>query len=921
MNPRKIEKKLLSAVVKGLERQWHDVLMNRWYVKSAFVFLIVMSMLLIGNAQECQAVTAGTIEIKGLSSIGRTEFLDLFGIRKGDEIDEQKIRIGIKRAFLKGIFEDIAVDVSDGDDHSLTITVREKDYIRSVDIEGDFDLTRKQIRQMFLLREYQIMRYDLIDQATDRLRQSLSLDGFPDADVDVHVKPSGKPYRVDLIITLNTGSPQIIRRIKLPGGDDDAAAAMKLSAGDVFNESRILRDMDRIKESYVKKGFFSPEIGPYSYKESELVIPVNRGRQLEVKVAGNNVVSSKKLLKEIPFFEIETFNDAVVDEAVDRMISLYRKEGYAFAQIAPVIEADAEKNTVTFFIYEGNKIMVRTVTVEGSHFPKEQLKNVMTLKEGEIFNPELLENTRESLEEFYRALGYLDVEIEEVEAKKDKSENAVDLSVEINEGERTVIGSLEIVGADPDDQIRLRSIIGIKAGDPYNEVDIADARYKILDFYNNLGFTAIDVVITREIENHRAALVFSIVEGSKRLFGKTIITGNVKTKYEVIKRELLHKENDPFNFRTFSRNRQRLYKLGLFTSVDIEAVDQDEDTKDVLIRVEEGNAGSVDFGFGYAEYEKFRGFVELGYRNLWGMNRVGSARAELSSLEQRLIFHYQEPWFMGIDLPLRSFFLYENRKEITVDDRSTRFRLRRYSVTAGFEKELSEKLKAELYYEFSLVETFDVKPDVVLSKEDVGTLAISGIKPALIYDTRDNPFEPRKGVLAGISLKFASNLFFSESNFIKLRTFASYYQNLHKKVTLALSARGGIAYGFEGTDELPLVERFFIGGRSTVRGYEQDTLGPKGADGNPTGGNAFLIGNVEFRTLVTKSIGLVTFLDMGNVWVKARDMDPTDLRYTAGVGLRYNTPVGPLRIDYGVKLNKETEESRGEIHFSIGHAF
>jgi outer membrane protein insertion porin family len=106
-----------------------------------------------------------------------------------------------------------------------------------------------------------------------------------------------------------------------------------------------------------------------------------------------------------------------------------------------------------------------------------------------------------------------------------------------------------------------------------------------------------------------------------------------------------------------------------------------------------------------------------------------------------------------------------------------------------------------------------------------------------------------------------------------------------------------------------------------VRGYEQDTLGPKGSDGNPTGGNAFLMENLEMRISLGKGIGLVTFLDGGNVWVEMKDMDPSDSKFTAGLGLRYDTPVGPLRVDYGFKLQREKDESRGELHFSIGHAF
>jgi outer membrane protein insertion porin family len=132
--------------------------------------------------------------------------------------------------------------------------------------------------------------------------------------------------------------------------------------------------------------------------------------------------------------------------------------------------------------------------------------------------------------------------------------------------------------------------------------------------------------------------------------------------------------------------------------------------------------------------------------------------------------------------------------------------------------------------------------------------------------------------------------------------------------------RGGLAWGYDDTEELPLIERFFLGGRTTVRGYDQDMLGPKN-DGNPTGGNAFICGNAELRSYLGRGLGIVAFLDGGNVWLKVEDMKLDDIKYTTGLGLRYNTPVGPIRVDYGHKLQREKGESAGELHFSIGHAF
>ena len=209
---------------------------------------------------------------------------------------------------------------------------------------------------------------------------------------------------------------------------------------------------------------------------------------------------------------------------------------------------------------------------------------------------------------------------------------------------------------------------------------------------------------------------------------------------------------------------------------------------------------------------------------------------------------------------------------------------------------------------------------MILSKEDTGTLEISSISPSVFYDTRDNPFDPSSGSLQVFVVKYASEAFLSEAEFIKGTIKSSWFVKLFKPVVFAFSLGGGAAYGLDESEEIPLIERFFLGGRTTVRGYSNDTLGPKGKNDNPTGGNMFALTNWELRISVFKGFGLVTFLDAGNVWRTADEVDD-ELKYTIGTGLRYNTPVGPVRIDYGHKMNKESGDSSGEVHFSFGHAF
>jgi len=887
---------------------------------------------------EAAGSVVGEIEINGLYSISKDEFLYILDINPGKQINEESVRLGIKRAFLKGMFEDIFVETIDGERAKVIINVKERNFIKNIYVEGDYPLSRKTIKKLFPLKEDQVLICDVLEKAMVDLRHELALRGFPHAGVNAEIKKLKEPYRVNIHLQISAGDPERIREVNISGAGDEVKAVMKLSDGDIYDRLILKKDIERIKAYYKNKKYFKPVIGPYTYTDGILHISVNPGKRLQISIKGNNAVPTNALLKEIPFFEAEEFSDDIIEEAVHKMLSLYHRGGHPFAQIAPVITSSDDVISLNFFIFEGVKVSIRTIKFSGISLPEKNLKEIMSLKEGGIYNPDIIGTDRETLKDFYNALGYLTANIEEFQTNppfpplvkevgidsyrgEGGLPNKIDIIVRINEGLKTEIERVNVIGTNLVPEAEVRKAINIKPGDVYNDFDISDARFRVIDLYNTYGLTEAVVSIKREGIGQKTSLTFQIDEGAETLFGKTIIVGNNNTKYAVVRRELQQKEDTPFNYRILTKERQKLYKLDLFTDVDMEVLDRYDHKKDVLIKLREGNAGAVELSFGYAEYEGFRGIFDLSYRNLWGMNRQGSLRFELSSLEKRYILQYSEPWFLGIPLQFRAFLLSEDKKEINIDTRETRYRLIRHTATAGFEKKIGDSLKSELYYEFSLVNTFDVKPDVILSREDTGALVISGIRLGIIYDTRDNPFYPEKGILSGISVKLTSPVFLSETSFIKLMFYGNAYQELIKGVVFAISLRGGIAQGYLKTDELPIVERFFLGGRTTVRGYEQDTLGPKGSDGNPTGGNVFLMENLEIRTSLGKGIGIVAFLDGGNVWVKIKDINSTDIKFTTGLGLRYNTPVGPIRIDYGQKLQRKPGESRGEIHFSIGHAF
>jgi len=341
----------------------------------------------------------------------------------------------------------------------------------------------------------------------------------------------------------------------------------------------------------------------------------------------------------------------------------------------------------------------------------------------------------------------------------------------------------------------------------------------------------------------------------------------------------------------------------------------------MLLTVKERNAGAIEFGIGYGDYDRFRGFIEISHKNLGGYNRQINLRGEAGSIEKRYALGFKEPWFLNNPIDFRASLLKEEKRSINIETKETRYETKRIGVMAGIEKGITETLKGSFLYQYEKIETFNIRPGAILTREDTGTLGISSINPSIILDTRDDPFNPSSGILTGLMTKFASRYLGSEVELYKIIFQGSWYLRLWKGTVLALSGRGGLGRGYGKTEEVPIIERFFLGGRTTVRGYPQDTLGPKGPDGTPTGGNTFLLFNGELRFRLPKDFGLVTFVDAGNVWISPSPSKATGLRYTVGIGLRYETPVGPLRLDYGHKIEREAGESRGELHFAIGHAF
>ena len=883
------------------------------------VVALVLLMLLF-SAALCVADTyrIERIKILGQSMVEKDELLELLGIRPPTEASLEEIDNGIKRIFRKGLFDDIRVDYTE-EKALLIITLKQKRFIHSIRIKGTEKLSKSEVLKVISLKEDTPFDPLKLKKEELKVQRYIKTRGFPEATVKTEVKSLDNGW-VDVYFHISEGKPLLIKTITVRGYSQMIKNEMEIQAGDIYDLEEIKGEIEHLKRYFRKKGYINTVVGPVTFYNGELIINIDPGEKLQLLFKGNREFDDDELQEISGLRQLQRIDAESVEVASKEIIKEYKKRGYLDIQVAPVVEEISEGKRVTFFIYEGKRYRLGKLQFLNTSIKAERFKEIMNLKEGDIFNPETLESDLSRVISFYNSLGYLDAKVQQRQIKKDSENGTVTVKVTVKEGKLYRVGSINIVGNSFFKKERILKYLSFKKGDPFNAVELLNSRLRILDEYKRDGFSDARVSVKSSIKDSTVDVVINVREGRRYKLGKIIVRGNLRTRRVVILRELELKEGEPLDFKALSEIPRRLYRLGLFSNVDVKTIESGRDIKDLIIEVREAPHGMLEYGFGYGEYEGLRLFADFTYNNLSGMNRKIRFRLEGSHLKKRFLANIHEPYWIFKDTTLNGAVQYIEQERKDFDTGDILYKVRKYSAEALVDKKLTRNIKAFVAYNYSLVKTYDVKPDVILSKEDTGTLGISSIRPGFIYDSRDHPFEPRHGMVVGMSLKLSTRYLLSESDFYKLSVSTSYYRGLNKWLTLAVSLRGGLAEGFGDTKELPIVERFYLGGRNTVRGFPQDGLGPKGADNSPTGGNAFIVGNLEFRIKPWKSLGFVLFLDSGNVWERIKDVD-LDMRYTAGIGLRYSTPVGPVRIDYGHKLDRKEGESSGEIHFSIGHAF
>ncbi len=895
-------------------------------------FLIESAAYGAAATEEVWGYRVSSIKVQGLSGMKRDYFLELLDLNPGTELTPARIRSGVARAFQKGIFLDIRVEALDpaAAKTSLLIVVTEKQRVASIKIQGDDVVSSKNILKASGFVRGMEFRADLNAEVEDRVLSLLAHRGFPEAEAVITIEPSSRPNFVDITLTVTEGNAERIKSITVEGGRkyrSRAESLLRLKELGRFDRLTLEKDLQKVRQDMKRRGYYGAKLPEWSFDadDKNLLIRIDSGSRYEISFEGNESISKGKLKAEFSFEDLEEYPGGdTLEEASRRFADLYHRKGYPFAQIAASFEVKKNLTTLAFYIFEGPHVLVRNIRFSGTSISDERLKAVMDYRKGKPYDESRLQKAVVRMISFYNALGYLGAKVTDVRKDLESYPDDVIIDVSVDEGEPTLIQRVQIAGNSVFRDVELLDLAGIRQGDPYNEIDIADARYRLIEKYNRMGYVNASVQVAQSFSNDMtsAQLEFVLREGLGFRFGKIIVAGNARTKDAIIRKELNLLEGESYDHRKVLAGKQALHKMGLFSSVNVtpgKGVDSDQ--QDILVQVREGHFGSVDLGAGYSDYDKARGFIEVSHRNLGGFNRRVTLRGELSSVERRYILNYEDPLLLlDYKLPFRATIVSEYLRKLDSDTWDLRYESDRTSFLVGIDHSFSARVKGSLDYEYSFLNIYNLRQGEKLTKEDEGSRLVGSISPSVVRDTRNNPFNPRQGSINAVVVKLADKALLSESDFIKATFQSSWYFQAARPLVAALSFKGGAAQGMRENDTLPIEERFFLGGGVSVRGYDRDKLGPKVND-VPTGGNAFLLLNTELRLNVWKGLGTVAFIDGGNVWVDVAKADPLDLKYSWGVGIRYNTPVGPLSLDYGRKFDPEKDEGPFEIHFNLGHAF
>jgi outer membrane protein insertion porin family len=745
------------------------------------------------------------------------------------------------------------------------------------------------------------------------------------------------------ILAQTQDSQRLITKVEVRGNKNISGASIlsKVRTKTGMNFSQLIAS-DDLKRLYALGYFTDIEIELENYAEGVAVIFKVTEKPIlsAIAISGNKSIRTDNIQKLVQSKIGEFFNLQQLKQDMRDIQKAYEARGFPLASIDYQMQIDEESNEakVEIVIQEKMRVKIKEIYVEGNEFfsDKKILKLMRTRRDSlftsGLYKEEVLDVDLERIRSFYQQNGFLDVQVT-AEKSFGPEKKRMYITINIKEGKQYLVGKITIQGAVTFPEKELRAKLKMQPGTPFNKDELKYDISHVQSFYFDKGYISAEVdvdTVLNEKTNRDIDINYKIVENELAYVDKIKIRGNTKTKDIVIRRQLRAYPGEPFDGERLRRSKERLYNLGFFQEVSYDTEPTKfPNRKNLIVNVKEAKTGEFAFGAGFSSVERFIGFVEIAQKNFditnWqtftGAGQDLRVKATIGTTTQRYDLSFTEPWIFGypISFGIDGYKRVRERSGVT----GYSFDEERQGGDIRLGKEFNDWVRADMMYKLENVDISNIPDDASADlRNEVGKNTISSLFFTITRDSRDNIYNPSRGLVLSYSAEVAGGPLGLDKDFFKMTSSFDFFKTFLEKLLLELRLVAGGGDSFEDTADLPIYERFYAGGTNTIRGFQERAIGPKDVSGEPVGGASTLYGTCELTYPLFKLIKVAAFSDFGNVWEKLGEFGSGDFKYSVGLGLRIKTPIGPVNLDYGYPLKVEPgDDKEGRFHFSMSRGF
>ncbi|WP_155306705.1 outer membrane protein assembly factor BamA [Desulfosarcina widdelii] len=879
--------------------------------------------------------------------IGDNEALarQLIAIKTGDFLTEDAIQTSIDALRLSNRFTAIDVDSrTTPEGEILVVTLTPQQTIEDIRIHGNEPIFEADIlNQMTLYPGDPYTEQDLSEQEKAVVKRYKKA-GYIDPKVSVEVLPHDEGENAVIVVDITKGPHYRLGNLTFEGRRGLSKAMLKLHMRvwrntlwptGRFSKYWLKKDMDSLLSYYRHKGFADAAL---SYRTAitedghhvDVMVSIDEGPRYEVSFVGHHRFWTFTLKKDVAIYSIGNRRNRGVRKTLSNIKQRYHDDGFLEARVevkqSPVPDAPIPTTLLQFAIHEGPQTKVESVHISGNHSIEEQKieKQMLTRLPGLLHDgayvPETLEEDVFAVRTLYMREGFQE---EDVNAKVDLSADKTQarVNVEISEGPRTLVESVVIKGLSVEGLIEenVKPRLAHKVGEPFRQSALEADKQTIASLVSEKGHPYVTVAAKDAFnaDKTQATVEYTVDPGPLVTLGEIFISGNLRTKEHIIRRELAHEPGTLLSLQALNDGQRSLRDLSIFHDVNYRTIGLKEkaDTVTQIVEIEEAKPYYAEFSLGYESDSGLYGKTKVGDHNLFGLAKDLWAGGEVSETGFKVESRLTEPRLFGTHIAA-TFGAYH--EELTEFNQPFGTRTSGGSLTFG--KDWGKHLTTALTFRLEKKDQFsaDDRSSTDETEEDTRTIFVT--TPFVRYDSRDDFVRPKEGLLSSFSVDLSKGIQNQLDDFVRYQFDTRYYLTPIERLTFAGLARFGKVISYSDTSNVPDDQLFFLGGIQDVRGYDENLL-RFNIDGDPLGGQLAMVGSLEVRINLGYNFELAAFFDTGTVRETQEDFGSDNWRSSVGLGLRYITPIGPMGLLYGYKLDREEGESAGRLHVSIGYSF